>query len=227
MSRIHCIEHVSFETPGRIAEWASERGHVFTTTRVYDREPFPAVDAFDALVVMGGPMGVHDEARFEWLVEEKRTIEAALQAGKRVLGVCLGAQLVAHVHGARVYRNRFREIGWFPVQATEAGREHWNLPKEFTAFHWHGDAFDLPRDAIHLAKTSACEQQMFAIGTQVVGIQFHLEATKQGVEDFVRHGASELGEGPYIQTPEAMTASNRHVAPAHQLMDAVLDHWSA
>ncbi len=227
MIRVHCIEHVSFETPGRIADWVVERGHSFATTRVYDREPFPSVDAFDALVVMGGPMGVHDDARFAWLADEKRLIEEAIETEKKVLGVCLGAQLIASVLGARVYRNRFKEIGWFPLQVAEAGRARWDLPKEFTAFHWHGDAFDLPKDAVHLAKSAACENQMFAVGAKVVGIQFHLEATRAAVEDMLRHGAADLGEGPYVRAPSAMLAPDAPFAAAHALLDGVLDRWAA
>lgn len=227
MNRIHCIEHVAFETPGRIADWVVERGHSFAATRVYEAEPFPALDAFDALVVMGGPMGVHDDERFPWLREEKQLIESALAADKRVLGVCLGAQLIAQVLGARVYRNRFKEIGWFPVHATEAGHAQWELPKEFLAFHWHGDAFDLPKDAVHLAKSAACEHQMFAFGKKVMGVQFHLEVTAVGIDDMLRHGAGDLGEGPYMQTPAAMTALSPNASGAHALLDALLDRWMA
>lgn len=226
MIRVHCIQHVAFETPGRIADWVVERGHSFAATRLYADEPLPAVDGFDALVVMGGPMGVHDDARFSWLTAEKHFIEETIGAGKRVLGVCLGAQLVAHVLGARVYRNRFKEIGWYPVQSTEAGRAR-GLPKEFLAFHWHGDAFDLPKDALHLAKTAACEHQMFAVGPNVLGIQFHLEVMRAGVEEMLRHGATDLGEGPYMQTPAAMTTSDGNVVAAHSLLDGILDRWSA
>ena len=225
MNRIHCIEHVAFETPGRIADWVVERGHSFATTRVYDGEPFPALDAFDSLVLMGGPMGVHDDERFPWLREEKRLIEAALGADRRILGVCLGAQLVAQVLGARVYRNRFKEIGWFPVYATAAGHAQWKLPKEFWAFHWHGDAFDLPKEAVHLAKSAACEHQMFAAGTKVLGIQFHLEVTHAGIGEMLLNGAGDLGEGPYMQTAAAMTAANSHAASVHAHLDAVLDRW--
>jgi GMP synthase (glutamine-hydrolysing) len=227
MSRIHCIEHVSFEAPGRIADWVVERGHSFAGTRVYEKEPFPSLESFDCLVIMGGPMGVHDDARFEWLREEKQLIDAAIHSEKRVLGVCLGAQLVAHVLGARVYRNRFKEIGWFPVHSTETARAAWGLPKELNAFHWHSDAFDIPKSAVHLARSAACENQMFAIGTSVVGIQFHLEMTRGGIDDLVRNGAADLGEGPYIQAPSAMGGSDRDFAAAHALLDAVLDRWSA
>jgi GMP synthase-like glutamine amidotransferase len=227
MSRVHCIEHVPFETPGRIADWVVERGHSFAGTRVYEKEPFPSLDAFDCLVVMGGPMGVHDDARYDWLQDEKRVIDAAIHAEKRVLGVCLGAQLVAHVLGARVHRNRFKEIGWFPVHSTEAARAPWGLPKEFAAFHWHSDAFDLPKDAVHLARSAACENQMFAIGTSIVGIQFHPEMTRTGIAELIRHAAADLGEGPYVQSPSAMAGADRDFVGAHTLLDAILDRWSA
>jgi GMP synthase (glutamine-hydrolysing) len=227
MSRIHCIEHVPFETPGHIADWVVERGHSFATTRVYHHEPFPALETFDALVVMGGPMGVHDGARYAWLTEEKRFIEASLQGEKRVLGVCLGSQLVADVLGARVYKNRFQEIGWFPVHGTEAGRAQWGLPLHLNAFHWHGDAFDLPTDAVQLAKSAACEQQMFALGTKVLGMLFHAEVTRAGIEDFVRHGSAELGDGHYVQSPSTMAGTDADIAAAHALLDGILDRWSA
>lgn len=227
MKRVHCIEHVPFEAPGRIADWVVERGHSFGVTRAYEREPWPAPDDFDCLVVMGGPMGVHDDGRFDWLKDEKRLIEASIRAGKRVLGVCLGAQLIAHVLGARVYRNRFQEIGWFPVHGTEPGRTLWSIPKELLAFHWHGDAFDLPQDAVHLARSAACENQMFAAGTHLVGILFHLEMTPAGIEDLIRNAASDVGEGPYVQSATEMTGHDRHVSAAHALLDSILDRWSA
>jgi GMP synthase (glutamine-hydrolysing) len=176
---------------------------------------------------MGGPMSVHDSARFPWLTEEKRLIEAAMQAEKRVLGVCLGAQLIADVLGARVYKNRFQEIGWFPVHSTEVGRAQWNLPREFPVFHWHGDTFDLPKAAVHLAKSAACEQQMFVLGDKVLGIQFHAEVTRAGIEDFVRHGSSELGEGPYVQSVSTMGGIDGDIVSAHTLLDVILDRWSA
>jgi GMP synthase (glutamine-hydrolysing) len=227
MSRIHCIEHAAHEAPGRIADWVVERGHSFATTRVYQREAFPDVESFDALVVMGGPMSVHDGARFAWLTEEKRFIEAALRAERRVLGVCLGSQLVADVLGARVHKNRFQEIGWFPVHGTEAGRAEWGLPHHLNVFHWHGDTFELPKDAVHLAKSAACEQQMFGLGAKVLGIQFHAEVTRAVIDGFVQHGTSELGEGPYVQTPSAMGGTDADIAAAHALLDTILDRWSA
>jgi GMP synthase-like glutamine amidotransferase len=226
MKRIHCIEHVPFETPGRIADWVVERGHSFASTQVYAGDEYPELDGFDALVVMGGPMGVHDADVYPWLVEERKLIDSAVVADKHVLGVCLGAQLLASALGARVYRNRFKEIGWFPMRATEAGAAEWTLPKKLLAFHWHGDAFELPSGAVHLAKSDACEHQMFALGTKILGIQFHLEMTREGVSELVRHCSDDIGEGPYIQSPATMLATHAFT-PAHECLNTVLDRWIA
>ena len=226
MKRIHCIEHVPFETPGRIADWVVERGHAFASTRVYAGDPYPGLDSFDALVVMGGPMGVHEADVFPWLVDERRLVGESVAAGKHVLGICLGAQLLASTLAARVYRNRFKEIGWFPIHATEAGVAEWNLPKKLLAFHWHGDAFDLPSGAVHLAKSDACECQMFAVGTRLLGLQFHPEITREGVAELVRHCADDIGEGPYIQAPPDILATDGF-ARAHECLDTVLDRWIA
>ena len=226
MKRIHCIEHVPFETPGCIADWVVERGHSFACTRVYAGDPYPNLEAFDALVVMGGPMSVHDVEVYPWLSEERQLIERAVTTDKHVLGVCLGAQLLASALGARVYRNRFKEIGWFPMHATEAGVVEWNLPKKLLAFHWHGDAFELPSNAVHLAKSDACEHQMFALGKKVMGIQLHLEMTREGVAELVRHCSDDIGEGPYIQSAAKMLATDGF-APAHACLQTVLDRWLA
>ena len=139
--RIHVIQHVAFEGPGAIGEWAQERGHTITVTEQFSGGRLPKLDDFDFLVVMGGPMSANDDARFAWLAREKRLIADALRGQKAILGVCLGAQLVAQALGARVYRSREKEIGWFPVrQAPGAAdsRLFAGLPEEMTVLHWHG-----------------------------------------------------------------------------------------
>lgn len=227
MIRIPCIQHVPYESPGRIAQWAAARGHELALVRAFDGEPVPSPNRLDALIVMGGPMSVHDEGRHAWLSDEKRAIQAALLAGKPVLGVCLGAQLIAHVLGARVHRNRFHEIGWFRVEATPAGRAlaPAPLPSQFVAFHWHGDTFDLPAGAEHLARSEACEQQAFAVGRRVLGLQFHLEMTAEGIDALIEASRTDLGAGPYVQTPDEMRAGIAATAGAHALLDQLLDAW--
>jgi GMP synthase-like glutamine amidotransferase len=227
LKRIHSVQHVPFEPPAHIAAWAEARGHAFSTTRVFDDEPFPLADQMDALVVMGGPMSVHDDERLRWLVAEKRLVADAVEAGLPVLGVCLGAQLIADVSGARVYRNRFREIGWFAVEATREGASHprFDLPPTFPAFHWHGDTFQLPAGAVHLARTGACEQQMFVLGERVLGIQFHLEVTPAAVAEMVAHGGGDLTGGPFVQPREALAGTAADFEVSQRLLERLLDRW--
>ena len=230
MKRIHIVQHVSFESPARIAAWARERGHASATTRVYEQAVFPPVYEMDALVVMGGPMSVHDDERIPWLVAEKRLIAGAVEAGCFVLGVCLGAQLIASVAGARVHRNRFKEVGWFDVEATREGRSHprFGLPPVFGAFHWHDETFQLPAGAVQLARTEACEQQMFAIGDRVLAMQFHLEMEPAGIDEMVVHAAGDLTEGPFVQAKDQLAAGAGDACRAsHRLLDRLLDAWIA
>jgi len=193
--RIHALQHVSFESLGKIEEWAARSGHSVSTTRLFNHEPLPAIDALDMLVVMGGPMGAGDDTRFRWMKGEKLFIELAIQKEKKVLGVCLGAQLIAHVLGAKIYPNPQKEIGWFPIELNPPNVRHHALnvlPQRATVFHWHGDTFDLPKGAVHLARSRACENQAFALGTNVTGLQFHLEMGMPQIESLLRHASSAI-----------------------------------
>jgi GMP synthase-like glutamine amidotransferase len=223
--RVHCLQHVPFESPGYIANWCDRRGHDLFVTRLYADEPLLPPSDVEALVIMGGPMGVHDDADHPWMKGEKHLIAAALAAEKRVFGVCLGAQMIAHVSGARVYRNRFQEIGWFPVEATREGVSRLGLPRSFVTFHWHGDTFQMPRDAVNLARTDACEHQMFAMGERVIGIQFHLEVIPSDVASMCAHAGHDLPEGPYVQSVDKMRNFTEEYEPSHQLMVSLLDAW--
>lgn len=225
--RIHCLQHVPFEGPAGIADWAARRGHTITTTHVYAGESLPAQTAFDWLVIMGGPMGVHDEADHPWLVPEKRFIGESIAAGKTLIGVCLGAQLIAGTLGARVSRNPEKEIGWFPIELTEAGRSSplfGFLPPVFQVYHWHGDTFELPPGAVHLARSTACAQQAFLYDGRVLGLQCHLESTPQSVADILRHCADELVPAAHVQTAERMlAASEQDYAQLNAALSGILD----
>jgi GMP synthase-like glutamine amidotransferase len=225
--RIGVLQHVAFESPGHIADWASIRGHEVALTRLFAGDVPPRIDALDALVIMGGPMSVRDQARHAWLAPEKRLIGGAIAAGKPVLGVCLGAQLVADVLGARVYSNREREIGWFPVSPTDAGATHawYRLPGVVRAFHWHGETFDLPAGAVHLARSAACDHQMFAVGERIVALQFHLEVTREGIAEMIRHGESELAPGAFVQARDEMVDDRVDFNTPHLLLVSLLDRW--
>ena len=223
--RIHYFQHVSFEGLGCIETWARKEKHQLTGTRFYQNDPLPELENLDWLVVMGGPMGVADEQKYPWLTPEKRCIERAIHAGKTVLGVCLGAQLVADVLGARVYPNRHKEIGWFPIELTEEGRRSsllGFLPVKFDVFHWHGDTFDLPAGAVHLARSEACEHQAFVYTERVVGLQFHLELTPPNVSELIPNCADELVESKYIQSPSQMLSRTSDFQQTNQAMNEIL-----
>lgn len=225
--RIRWLQHVPFEGPANIATWAEARGHEIEGVRLYDDEPLPYVDEFDWLVVMGGTMGAGDERAHPWLADEKEAIGDAMGAGKLVLGVCLGAQLMAEVLGSRVYRDAEPEIGWFPVRRTAAGRTArvlGSLPESFQAFHWHGDTFELPRGTVHAAESEACAHQAFeASGGRIVGLQFHVESTPESVCELTEHCEEELVDAPWVQTRDEILAPERPYAELKRTLWAVLD----
>jgi GMP synthase-like glutamine amidotransferase len=223
--RVHYLRHVSFEGPGAIADWARARGHSLSGTSLHKGEPLPSPDDFDLLVVMGGPMSVHDEREYPWLVHEKALVARSLKAEKKVLGICLGAQILANVLGSRVYKSREKEIGWFPVQLRPEARRSprtRSWPESFTPFHWHGETFDLPTGSIHLAGTDNCPNQAFEYGS-ALGIQFHLEMTPEGARDLIGAGRRELVDGPFIQSEEEVSGIETQFAAMKPLLFELLD----
>lgn len=232
--RIHYLQHVPFEGLGSIAAWIDDRGHTAAATRFDLGETLPAVDAFDWLIVMGGPMGTADEADYPWLVAEKIFIRQAIASGKTVLGICLGSQLIAEVLGGSVrsgdQAGTEPEIGWWPIAKTEAGRTHPLLaamPDTFTVFHWHGDTWSLPQGAMLLAGSEGCQSQAFSAGDRVVGLQFHLEATPSGVAELLAHGAGELDTARrYVQSATAIEAGLSHADANYRVLVGMLD-WLA
>jgi len=227
--RIHCLQHVPFEGPAAIGDWAHERGHKLIITRLDRGQHLPAIGTFDWLLVMGGPMGVADRQRHAWMSPEIELVAGAVDAGRRVLGICLGAQLLAHALGARVYPAFGREIGWFGVK-TVGGRgpeDAFGLPPRFTPLHWHGDTFDLPAGAVHLAAGPLCGIQAFAFGPRVVGLQFHLESTPDSVAALVDHCAGEIGDGKWEMAPELIVDCQARCRRIRPVLHAVLDRLAA
>jgi GMP synthase-like glutamine amidotransferase len=224
--RIHIIQHVAFEGPGAIGEWAWERGHSIVVTEQFSRGKLPAADDFDFLVIMGGPMSANDDAQWPRLAGERQLITEALREEKAILGVCLGAQLLAQVLGAKVYRNREKEIGWFPVRLTleaERSRLFSGLPARMTVLHWHGETFDLPQGAVRLAETNLCRNQAFEVDGRVLGLQFHLEVQPQGLERLIENSAADLAPGPGVQTASEMRASVHIAQTLRPALYTILD----
>lgn len=221
--RVHWLQHAEHEDLGCIAPWLAARGHEVRLTRLQRGEAPPAPESFDWLIVMGGPMNIYEHALYPWLVPEKQLIRRALDGGKRLLGICLGSQLVADQLGGPVSRNPEVEIGWHPLRLTEAGRgaaAFAGFPEEFTAFHWHGDTFALPLGCESLMGSEACARQAYALGTRVAGIQFHLEVTAANARDWF--AVERPTPARYVQRPESILAELPNFAANNRLMRQLL-----
>ncbi|MHB8772180.1 MAG: type 1 glutamine amidotransferase [Syntrophales bacterium] len=231
----HFFQHVPFEGLGSIGDWLAGRGAVVTTTRFFADAVLPDADGIDLLILMGGPMSVNDEGYYPWLVAEKRFVAEVITRGKAVLGVCLGAQLIAAALGGRVHPNGEKEIGWFPVAslpprdaAPARAVPSFRFPEESLVFHWHGETFDLPAGAVHLARSEACRNQAFQYGRRVMGLQFHLEMTPQAVAAIVDAGRDELVPARWVQpAAEILAAGPERYGSNNRLMAEILSFLTA
>jgi GMP synthase-like glutamine amidotransferase len=204
--RVHILQHVPYEGIGSIGPWLESRKAEVSYTRFFETDRLPLPRSADMIIAMGGPMSVNDEDKLPWLMREKQFIRDAILQGIPVLGVCLGAQLIAGAMGASVHRNRVKEIGWFPVRATPGPPGSFRLPADCMVFHWHGETFDLPAGAVRLASSDVCKNQAFQINRNVIGLQFHLEATIESVSALVENCRDELVSGDYVQSEAEIRA---------------------
>ena len=221
--QVHILQHVPFEGIGSIAKWLAERRASVTTTRFFADPALPSSHDFDLVFVMGGPMSVNDCADYPWLAAEKAFLRAAIEGGTAVLGVCLGAQLIASSLGAAVYPNPHKEIGWYPVRGCPGSADGFPFPASCEVLHWHGETFDLPPGARLLASSDACRNQAFQVGPRVIGLQFHLETTPDSLDAMVSNCRDELVSGPYIQSEEAIRgAAPQWLPAANRLLNDLL-----
>lgn len=228
--KVHYLQHVPFEGLGNIEEWIREKNYTLTATHFYRNDKLPPLDELDMLIIMGGPMGVYDEDKITWLKQEKAFVREAIACGKKVLGICLGAQLIAEALGAPVYPHTHKEIGWFPVSLTPAGKTHpflKDFPSDFTVFHWHGDTFDMPKGAIHLAKSQATAHQAFAYGANVLALQFHFEMNELLIEQMLVDSEEELQKATFVQTSDEIRNNKAHFASNKKLLWSILENFIA
>lgn len=224
--RIHSLQHVPFEDIGSLKNDIQAQGFSLSTTHWYKNDNVPALDSFDVLVVMGGPMGVYDEEIYPWLAVEKKFIASAIAANKKIIGICLGAQLVACVLGAKVFRNVHREIGWFPLNISEEASDHpiaKILAKCTNVFHWHGDTFDLPDNAKLIASSEACKHQAYVIDERIYGFQFHLETTEASASALLENCAEDLDESAFVQTADELLRDKQKFIAINEAMSAVFN----
>lgn len=222
---IHYIQHEKYEKLFAIEDWAIKTGHNLSRTFFRIGEKQPELENIDWLVIMGGSMSANDESNFPWLIEEKKFIEKAIKHGKVVIGVCLGAQLIADVLGAKVYKSKYKEIGWFKISFTDAAMNSKlfnSSANSMIVFHWHGETFDLPDGAVLMASSEACENQIFTFNDNIIGLQCHLEQTELSLKEMVKFGNKELVKDIYIQSASEILGGLKNVENNHILLNKLL-----
>jgi GMP synthase-like glutamine amidotransferase len=235
--RVHYLQHVPFEGIGAIDDWIRAGGHALSGTKLFETTAGPAAGPgfpnpadVDLLVVMGGPMNVYEHEKYPWLRAEKAFIVEAVGAGRAVLGICLGAQLLADVLGGTVTRAPQREIGWWPVEITPAGRAtavFSDFPNGLTVLHWHGDTFAIPSGATNVASSQACPHQAFALDDgRLVGLQFHLEETRDSLAALVANAGDDLASDPsepWVATADDLLREDAPYEACRALLFTMLD----
>lgn len=220
------LRHIHFEDVGTLDTVIAEQGYELRyLDPTLDTLDSAQVQQADLLIVLGGPVGAYDEQLYPFLEDEMALVRQRLQSNKPILGICLGAQLIARALGDRVYPLGIKEIGFSPLTLTPAGQDS-VLAKlgDTPVLHWHGDQFDIPEGGVHLASTAVGAHQAFAVGRNVLGLQFHLEADVHKLEQWLVGHASELAQAgitPCELRDAAAAVGNRLARAAH----AVLGDW--
>ena len=228
MAHIHFILHVDFENPDKILDWAINNNHTISYTKVYTKDPYPAPDSLDVLVVMGGSMGVYDSDIYLWIKNELAFIKTTIDAGKKVLGICLGSQLIASAMGANVYKNKQKEIGFLNINFTPESQgidflKH--FPATCSVFQWHGDTFDIPEGCTRVASSKACVNQAFVYNSRVVALQFHLEISSRAIDNMIENCGDELVCDQYVQDASTIRQGLKSLNEKHALLFTFLDSF--
>jgi GMP synthase-like glutamine amidotransferase len=182
------LEHEESEGPGIFQPLLQESGRSFKRIQLFKGAAVPGGENLQGVLIMGGPMNVYEESAYPFLAEEDRFIKQCLRNAIPVLGICLGAQLIAKAAGAKITRAPAKELGWHEVSLTDAGMHDPLLggcAKTFSVFQFHEDMFDIPQSAVHIIEAPVCPHQGFRIGNNAYGLQFHLEATQEMIAEWV------------------------------------------
>lgn len=227
---IACFMHVPFEGPGAILDWAKKNKHNIRYTRFYEGEELPDASAVDMLIIMGGTMNVFDFHIHPWMEEEIAWVKTFIELKRPVLGICLGAQIIAAALGEEVYPGPHMEIGWYNLQFFPSLGDYKifnDLPVTRKVFHWHGDTFNIPEDATRIAASRAFPNQGFIYRNRVMALQFHLEVTPESVKELVDNCRDELVEGPCIQSEKEILSEQKHFQSNQEVLFQFLDYLCA
>jgi GMP synthase (glutamine-hydrolysing) len=231
MAKIYVLQHHPVENLGSIADALEGAALAWQYVHVNDGQPVPAsMKGAGGLIVMGGPMGVYQTDRYPWLRDEMRLIEDAVKLNLPVLGVCLGAQILAAALGAKIERNpNGKEIGWHPIRLSDSAKDDRlmsGLPATMTPFHWHGDIFELPPGAVSLASSDKTPCQAFRHGDKTYGFQFHFEATRDGVAAMAEAFAKDLVR-ENISADQMIAQAAELVPSLEKISDEVFSRWAS
>jgi GMP synthase (glutamine-hydrolysing) len=218
LGEIIIVQQVPYEPAGALTELITQAGHSFRYIKPFSGDSIPSpncINDYHALIILGGPMSVNDQAQLPFLKDEIILIQAALKEKKPLLGICLGAQLIAAASGQKIYPGTL-EVGWGDIVLNQDHYKDdplWStFPHHLKVFHWHGETFDLPKDAIHLARSSQCPQQAFSLGGHAYGLQFHFEVTLEIVQNWIDY-ASDQGIDLSTDQKLAMVAETKRELP--------------
>lgn len=233
MYKVLVIQHVPFEGLGWLDTWFQMKAVQYRILRFFELEEEqspPSFEEFDALIILGGPMGVSDAKDLPWLDRELKYISHILHGPKKpILGICLGSQILAHLLGGQVRKNNEKEIGWYPISLTPEGRglsffEDW--PEDMVVFHWHQDMFTPPKGSLLFATSAACSHQGFVYQGHIIGFQFHLEITPEITKRLVESCAQDIASpGPYVATKHQILSGFAPYAKVKLSLFSFLDKW--
>jgi len=219
--------HVPFEGPGMITEWMDKNKHDLNIIRLFEGDPLPESASLDMLIIMGGPMNVFDYHVHPWMQEEIEWVEDYIFSGKPVLGICLGAQIIATALGSEVHPGKEKEIGWYNIRFLPAIGNYKickKLPDSRKVFHWHGDTFNIPEGAVRIAESKLFPNQGFIYDGRVIALQFHLEVRPDNVVALVENCRDELVPGPFIQSEKELLDPRRFSEENRFLLFRILDY---
>lgn len=207
--RVHYFQHIAGEGFGSCYDYLKAHQAKITATEFFalpvdlplELEALPHIDEVDLLIIMGGTMSVNDEANYPWLKLEKRWLRRYLSAGKPAIGLCLGGQLIANALGASVSRNQHQELGWMDVgRVSHVPENYFQIPEKINIMQWHSETFEIPRGGVRLAQNNVCQNQMYQIGRNVLGFQFHPEMTPHALQLLIENEEdSAVFNGEYVQ----------------------------
>ena len=227
MKRAIALRHVAFEDLDGLGPLLEARGFAVSYCEAAtDDLAALALSAADLLVVLGGPIGVYEERDYPFLRGEIALVERRLAAGRPVLGICLGAQIMARALGAHVYAAGWKELGWSPIMLSEAGQLSCLAALgAINVLHWHGDTFDLPDGASRLAATPRTPNQAFSFQRHGLALQFHIETTARGLERWYVGHTLEIAATPDVSVPVLREAGERHAAALVQAGCKAVAAW--